>query len=105
MGTLTATPTPDPCVTSTATASPSVSSPGTDCAPYLFVDIATGEQRTAADGVVQFENLHPSRQEEFVEALANNGSTQISRNVPPTWQDPPLVEYEGEIYHTGLAVC
>lgn len=104
-GTPIETPTPDPWVTSTATASPTVSSPGTDCAPYLFVRIATAEQRTEANDVVDYADLHPLRQEEFLEALENNGSTQIWRNIPPTWRDPPFVNYEDDVYLTEVAVC
>lgn len=65
-----------------------------DCPVYLSVEVATEEQIAETENKIDFQDLHPERQEEFLEAR-KGASIEIGLVMPPTWRDPVIVYYEG----------
>lgn len=87
------------------TATVTVTDANEGCTNYLYVRVASDEQINETENRIEYSDLHPDRKEEFKESLEADDSIDIGKVRPPTWEDPIIVEYNGDLYYAELATC
>lgn len=81
-----------------------------DCEYALHLEKASERQKSEVNETLEYEDLPEERQREVEEGVSDwedggGGTVELGDELPSTWSEERIVQYQGEQYHTIAATC